>query len=73
LQTLAELGVQKNTTAVFPAPMMSAISDLGNFLARETVAAHGARPIPSVAASVPSRPTPSLANDATYDAVPAAG
>src|SRR5208282_6405575 len=39
LQTLAELGVEKNTTVVFPAPMMSAIGELGTFLARESAAA----------------------------------
>jgi len=41
LQTLAELGVEKNTTVVFPAPMMSAIGELSSFLARETAAAQG--------------------------------
>ncbi|WP_133762747.1 SPFH domain-containing protein [Mycobacterium sp. PDNC021] len=39
LQTLAELGVEKNTTVVFPAPLMSAIGELGTFLARESSAA----------------------------------
>jgi regulator of protease activity HflC (stomatin/prohibitin superfamily) len=39
LQTLIELGVDKNTTVVFPAPMMSAIGELGTFLARESAAA----------------------------------
>ncbi|WP_407671714.1 slipin family protein [Nocardia aurantiaca] len=39
LQTLVELGVDKNTTVVFPAPLMSAISDIGGFFARETAAA----------------------------------
>lgn len=39
LQTLAELGVEKNTTVVFPAPLMSAIGELGTFLARESGAA----------------------------------
>jgi hypothetical protein len=38
LQTLAELGVEKNTTVVFPAPIMSAIGELGSFLAREAAA-----------------------------------
>ncbi|MFQ6328639.1 slipin family protein [Nocardia sp. CWNU-33] len=38
LQTLLELGVDKNTTVVFPAPLMSAISDIGAFFARETTA-----------------------------------
>jgi hypothetical protein len=32
LQTLAELGVEKNTTVVFPAPMMSAIGEITSFL-----------------------------------------
>jgi regulator of protease activity HflC (stomatin/prohibitin superfamily) len=36
LQTLVELGVDKNTTVVFPAPLMSTISELGSFLAKET-------------------------------------
>ena len=35
LQTLAELGVEKNTTVVFPAPLMSTIGDLSAFLSRE--------------------------------------
>jgi len=47
LQTLVELGVEKNTTVVFPAPMMSAIGELGNFLARETAAAQGITPPPA--------------------------
>src|ERR1700731_4039006 len=38
LQTLVELGVEKNTTIVFPAPLMSAIGELGAFLAREGAA-----------------------------------
>ena len=38
LQTLVELGVDKNSTVVFPAPLMSTISDLGNFLSREAAA-----------------------------------
>jgi regulator of protease activity HflC (stomatin/prohibitin superfamily) len=39
LQTLVELGVDKNTTVVFPAPLMSTIGELGSFLAREATAA----------------------------------
>jgi hypothetical protein len=71
--TGVELGVQ-NITVVFPAPMMSAIRDLGNFFACETTAAHEIPPTPGVAASVPSRPpTPALADDAKSDAAPAAG
>jgi len=39
LQSLVEIGVDKNTTVVFPAPLMSTIGELGSFLARETAAA----------------------------------
>ena len=58
LQTLIELGVDKNTTVVFPAPLMSTISELGAFLARETntaaeIAAKVAPPPPT-----PEKPIP---------------
>ena len=39
LQSLVEIGVDKNTTVVFPAPIMSTIGELGAFLAREIAAA----------------------------------
>jgi regulator of protease activity HflC (stomatin/prohibitin superfamily) len=39
LQSLVEIGVDKNTTVVFPAPLMSTIGELGGFLAREAEAA----------------------------------
>ncbi len=48
LQSLVEIGVDKNTTVVFPAPLMSTIQELGGFLARE-------------AAAVTTSPTPSRA------------
>jgi hypothetical protein len=38
LQSLVEIGVDKNTTVVFPAPLMSTIGELGSFLAREQAA-----------------------------------
>jgi regulator of protease activity HflC (stomatin/prohibitin superfamily) len=38
LQSLVEIGVDKNTTVVFPAPLMSTIEELGTFLAREAKA-----------------------------------
>jgi regulator of protease activity HflC (stomatin/prohibitin superfamily) len=47
LQTLAELGVEKNTTVVFPAPMMSAIGEISSFLTRETAAAKEITPPPA--------------------------
>jgi regulator of protease activity HflC (stomatin/prohibitin superfamily) len=45
LQTLVELGVDKNTTVVFPAPMMSTIGELGAFLAKETRSADVHKPV----------------------------
>jgi regulator of protease activity HflC (stomatin/prohibitin superfamily) len=47
LQSLVEIGVDKNTTVVFPAPLMSTIQELGAFLAREQAA--GTTPPPSPA------------------------
>ena len=44
LQSLVDIGVDKNTTVVFPAPLMSTIGELGSFLARENAAA--SRPAP---------------------------
>ena len=38
LQSLVDIGVDKNTTVVFPAPLMSTIQELGAFLAREQAA-----------------------------------
>jgi regulator of protease activity HflC (stomatin/prohibitin superfamily) len=52
LQSLVEIGVDRNTTVVFPAPLMSTIGELGTFLARETAAAASA-PVPR-----PAPPTP---------------
>jgi regulator of protease activity HflC (stomatin/prohibitin superfamily) len=55
LQSLVELGVDKNTTVVFPAPLMSTIGELGAFLARETAAsaAHTPPAEPAAAATEP--------------------
>jgi regulator of protease activity HflC (stomatin/prohibitin superfamily) len=44
LQSLVEIGVDKNTTVVFPAPLMSTIEELGTFLSREADAAHAGGP-----------------------------
>jgi regulator of protease activity HflC (stomatin/prohibitin superfamily) len=38
LQTLAEISVEKNSTVVFPAPLMSTVQDLSAFLDREAAA-----------------------------------
>lgn len=44
LQSLVEIAVDRNSTVVFPAPLMSTISEIGSFLARETEAAHTGQP-----------------------------
>jgi len=53
LQTLGEIAVDKNSTVVFPAPLMTTIQEIGNFLAHET---KGSPPRPT--ASVRAAPTP---------------
>ena len=72
LQSLVEIGVDKNTTVVFPAPLMSTIQELGGFLAREAAA---------VSASTPPSPPPGQstvpaaevrATDAGHNGPPAA-
>jgi regulator of protease activity HflC (stomatin/prohibitin superfamily) len=50
LQSLVEIGVDKNTTVVFPAPLMSTIAELGAFLAREAAASNSGA---SIVASIP--------------------
>ncbi len=50
LQSLVEIGVDKNTTVVFPAPLMTTIAELGAFLARENAAA-GPPPVTAAAAA----------------------
>jgi regulator of protease activity HflC (stomatin/prohibitin superfamily) len=47
LQTLIEIAVDKNSTVVFPAPLMSTIGELGAFLSRETQSA-GDLPVPAL-------------------------
>ena len=44
LQSLVEIGVDKNTTVVFPAPIMTTIAELGAFLAREAASAVPGQP-----------------------------
>jgi regulator of protease activity HflC (stomatin/prohibitin superfamily) len=41
LQSLVEIGVDKNTTVVFPAPLMTTIAELQSFLVRENAASTG--------------------------------
>ena len=47
LQTLAEISVDKNSTVVFPAPLMSTIAVLGAFLKGKSKAAGAAPPAAS--------------------------
>jgi regulator of protease activity HflC (stomatin/prohibitin superfamily) len=56
LQTLVEIGVDKNTMVVVPAPLMSTIKEVSGFLARETaVPAPG--PAPTAVEAVPDHGT----------------
>jgi regulator of protease activity HflC (stomatin/prohibitin superfamily) len=68
LQSLVEIGVDKNTTVVFPAPLMSTIEELGGFLAREQAAAGTPAPSPAPptvpAARAPATETGSNSNRA---------
>ena len=57
LQSLVEIGVDKNTTVVFPAPLMTTIAELGTFLAREQTAA-GPVVTPNGDASITVVPNP---------------
>ena len=49
LQSLVEIGVDKNTTVVFPAPLMTTIAELGSFLTKEAAAAELAPVVPTPA------------------------
>jgi len=56
LQSLVEIGVDKNTTVVFPAPLMTTIAELGSFLAGEKHAAG----LPDAPAVVPAATIPDV-------------
>jgi regulator of protease activity HflC (stomatin/prohibitin superfamily) len=56
LQTLIEIGVDKNSTVIFPGPLMSTIQEMGAFLSRETGAAA------KLGGSVPEQPSEKPAN-----------
>jgi len=47
LQTMVDIGVDKNSTIMFPAPLMSTIGELGAFLARENAAAGNPPALPA--------------------------
>ncbi len=63
LQSLVEIGVDKNTVVVFPAPLMSTIGELGSFLARESAAsaADGEGDVQLVSHPSPPRSVPEVA------------
>ena len=67
LQSLVEIGVDKNSTVVFPAPLMSTIAELAAFLAREDQAAKAG----TAAASLAATPTPATTPAVTTSATPA--
>jgi regulator of protease activity HflC (stomatin/prohibitin superfamily) len=77
LQSLVEIGVDKNTTVVFPAPLMSTIGELGAFLARESAAATTPAPTPTTttpaASTAPAVEVPAAdaAFNTDYDEPPA--
>ena len=68
LQSLVEIGVDKNTTVVFPAPLMSTIQELGSFLAREAAAtgtpARSPTPTPVPAPAAAGAPVDQATNGA---------
>jgi regulator of protease activity HflC (stomatin/prohibitin superfamily) len=68
LQSLVEIGVDKNTTVVFPAPLMSTIQELGGFLAREQAAV--TTPSPATTTPVEAAPAEAAFNT-DYNGAPA--
>ena len=54
LQTLVEIGVDKNSTVVRPAPLMSTIGEPGTFLNREFAPA--GRPVPGAVGNTNGSP-----------------
>jgi regulator of protease activity HflC (stomatin/prohibitin superfamily) len=69
LQSLVEIGVDKNTTVVFPAPLMTTIAELGAFLTRESSAAAQSAPAaPAPAAATPPLRIPAANGSAAHGA-----
>lgn len=71
LQSLVEIAVDKNSTVVFPAPLMSTIGELGTFLAQETAAA-ARHPEPAPTARPVLTGSKSIFETAAASAAPAA-
>ena len=68
LQSLVEIGADKNSTVVFPAPLMSTIAELGSFLAREAAASKPqvTAPSPSVSPVTPVTPLHPAASNGVH-------
>jgi regulator of protease activity HflC (stomatin/prohibitin superfamily) len=58
LQTMVEIGVDKNSTIMFPAPLMSTIEEIGAFLSREAAAVVSGPPGPPGPPGPADTPTP---------------
>jgi regulator of protease activity HflC (stomatin/prohibitin superfamily) len=72
LQSLVEIGVDKNTTVVFPAPLMSTIQELSAFLAREQAAGTTPTQAPTSAPSPVERPATQAEFNTDYNRAPGA-
>ena len=68
LQSLVEIGVDKNTVVVFPAPLMTTIAELGGFLSREAAASDA-----GIGAGAPSGATDAAAVETDAAPLEAAG
>jgi len=67
LQSLVEIGVDHNTTVVFPAPLMSTIQELGAFLAREQAAGTTPAPAPTTPGTSTSPASPATSTGSTAE------
>ncbi|MDQ2895552.1 MAG: slipin family protein [Actinomycetota bacterium] len=70
LQTMVEIGVDKNSMIMFPAPLMSTIGEVGAFLSRETAAAAAAPPPPVPPAPMAEREHAAVAPQVDGEVVP---
>ncbi|GHJ43277.1 hypothetical protein Cs7R123_06190 [Catellatospora sp. TT07R-123] len=68
LQSLVEIAVDKNSTVVFPSPLMSTIGELGTFLAREAAAARIPPPAPTAPPPVAAAGRPATPSPTAYQA-----
>jgi regulator of protease activity HflC (stomatin/prohibitin superfamily) len=70
LQTLIEISVEKNSTIVFPAPLMSTIQELGAFLRHEGEGAQRSADAPPAAAAVNGVGAPLAGIAASWEPIP---